>query len=121
MREGGVVVYIQESTKATRGSSTSPAAAGSPPYLLTALKLFVKAASSSVASPASFGNNLCLFAYSVSWWFYNMSNIGGQTCSMEPEDPSEMVLHRANYLLAHGFGNYNLALRNCFDFAFYCK
>jgi hypothetical protein len=69
------------------------------------------------------GNNLCLFAYSVPWLFYNASNIGIQdTCSMEDADPPEMVLGRANLLLDHGgFGEYNVALKNCFDFAFYCK
>ena len=68
------------------------------------------------------GNSICLFIYSVPWWFYNLSNIGVQdTCSMEDEDPPETVLHRANNLRVHGFGSYNLALRNCFDFAFYCK
>ncbi|XP_066333258.1 protein LEAD-SENSITIVE 1-like [Miscanthus floridulus] len=67
------------------------------------------------------GNNLCLFAYSVPAWFCSMSNIGVQdTCSMEPEDTPETVLRRANDLLAHGFGTYDLALNNCFDFAFYC-
>jgi hypothetical protein len=35
---------------------------------------------------------------------------------MEDEDPPETVLRHANDLLAHGFGTYNLALRNCFDF-----
>ncbi|CAM0958727.1 unnamed protein product [Alopecurus aequalis] len=68
------------------------------------------------------GHDLCLFAYSVPALFCSMSNVGAQdTCSMLPEDPPEVVLYRANDLLTHGFGKYNLALNNCFDFAFYCK
>jgi hypothetical protein len=44
------------------------------------------------------GNNICLFIYSVPWWFYN---VGVQdTCSMEDEDPPETVLRRANDLHA---------------------
>lgn len=53
-----------------------------------------------------------------------MSNIGVQlTCSMEAEDPPDTVLRRANDLLdsIDGFGSYNIALNNCFDFACYCK
>ena len=46
------------------------------------------------------------FVQSVPWWFYNLSNVGVQDtcCSMEDEDPPEMVLRRADDLLAHGFG-----------------
>ncbi|KAG2630343.1 hypothetical protein PVAP13_3KG475100 [Panicum virgatum] len=69
------------------------------------------------------GHDIRLFAYSVPWWFYKASIGNGfqDTCSMEDADPPERVLRRADYHLNHGFGNYNLLLRNCFDFAFYCK
>ena len=69
------------------------------------------------------GNNLHLFAYSVPEWFWTHSNIGVQdTCSVLPEEHPEKVLYVANDLLDHGdFGTYDLALNNCFDFAFYCK
>jgi hypothetical protein len=52
-----------------------------------------------------------------------MSNVGVQdTCSMEDEDPPETVLRRANDFYTYGgFGSYDLASNNCFDFAFYCK
>lgn len=41
---------------------------------------------------------------------------------MEPADPPEMVLRRANDLWeSNGFGDYELTANNCFDFAFYCK
>ncbi|KAF7092409.1 hypothetical protein CFC21_094899 [Triticum aestivum] len=57
--------------------------------------------------------DICLFAYSVPLWFHAMANPGIQvTCSMEPQDPPETVLHRANKLLADGFGMH---------FALYCK
>lgn len=74
------------------------------------------------------GDNLRLFAYSVPFWFYAASNVqmlanrALQTCTGADEDPPEMVLKRANDLLAcNGFGGYNLVTNNCFDFAFYCK
>jgi len=70
------------------------------------------------------GHDIRLFVYSVPWWFYKASirpNGFQDTCSMEHEDPPERVLRRANYHLNHGFGDYNITLRNCFDFAFYCK
>jgi hypothetical protein len=53
-----------------------------------------------------------------------MSNVGvhQDTCSMLDEDPPETVLRRANDFYTYGgFGSYNLAFNNCFDFAFYCK
>ena len=75
------------------------------------------------------GNELKLFVYSVSWWFYSMSNTGvlQDTCSMEDEDPPETVLRRANelllrpYLFGFGLSSYDAVVNNCFDFAFYCK
>ncbi|TVU13430.1 hypothetical protein EJB05_40486, partial [Eragrostis curvula] len=73
------------------------------------------------------GDNLCLFAYGVPFWFYTASNIGHAvvrsrlTCHVTDEDPPEKVLERANHLLREGFGTYDLTVNNCFDFAFYCK
>ncbi|KAG5539458.1 hypothetical protein RHGRI_019861 [Rhododendron griersonianum] len=46
---------------------------------------------------------------------------GNGTCTTEQSDPASTVLHRANYLLENGFGNYNLVRNNCEDFALYCK
>ncbi|KAF3434453.1 hypothetical protein FNV43_RR25556 [Rhamnella rubrinervis] len=43
------------------------------------------------------------------------------TCSLASSNPPEQVLHRAYYLLEHGFGNYHLFGKNCEDFALYCK
>lgn len=69
------------------------------------------------------GDNLCLFAYSVSIAFAALSNIGAQdTCSVEDEDPPDTVLRRANDFLDYGgFRSYNVAGNNCFHFAYYCK
>ena len=66
------------------------------------------------------GNNLHLFAYSVPEWFWTLTNIGVQdTSSVLPEEHPEKVLYVANDLLDHGdFGTYDLALNNCFNFAF---
>ncbi|URE31237.1 hypothetical protein MUK42_03456 [Musa troglodytarum] len=36
-------------------------------------------------------------------------------------DPSEMVIHRAKYLLNNGFRCYSVFKTNCEDFAIYCK
>ncbi|TVU06049.1 hypothetical protein EJB05_49240, partial [Eragrostis curvula] len=66
------------------------------------------------------GGNLCLFAYDVPWWFC-VGNVYQQTCSTDPEDPPERVLHRANYALAYGFDGYHLIINNCMHFACYCK
>jgi hypothetical protein len=73
------------------------------------------------------GDELRLFAYGVPLWFYNACDIGTLvrsrlTCHTVAEDPPETVLERANKLLNDGgFGTYNVATNNCFDFAFYCK
>ncbi|KAG2563316.1 hypothetical protein PVAP13_8KG318800 [Panicum virgatum] len=72
------------------------------------------------------GGSICLFAYSVTLWFYTMSNnIHFQpqlTCLMAAEDSTETVLRRANELLTSGdFGSYNVFTNNCTHFAVYCK
>ncbi|KAF3456586.1 hypothetical protein FNV43_RR01240 [Rhamnella rubrinervis] len=59
------------------------------------------------------------FEYGVSRSEFLMKRPG--TCSFASSDPPEKVLHRASYLLEHGFGNYHLLNRNCEDFAIYCK
>ncbi|KAF3434448.1 hypothetical protein FNV43_RR25551 [Rhamnella rubrinervis] len=59
------------------------------------------------------------FEYGVSKVVFLKSRPG--TCSLAPSDPPEQVLHRASYLLEHGFGNYDLMDKNCEDFALYCK
>ncbi|GAB2215784.1 hypothetical protein Droror1_Dr00020184, partial [Drosera rotundifolia] len=45
----------------------------------------------------------------------------GGTCTIAQSDPSEMVIHRAMYLLQNGFVNYDVFENNCEDFAIYCK
>ncbi|KAJ3678603.1 hypothetical protein LUZ60_002406 [Juncus effusus] len=66
------------------------------------------------------GGSLYLFAYSVSKKFF-YAKIRGGTCTLAPSDPLDQVIHRAQYLLDHGFGDYNLLKHNCEDFALYCK
>ncbi|KAF3441471.1 hypothetical protein FNV43_RR15385 [Rhamnella rubrinervis] len=43
------------------------------------------------------------------------------TCSLASSNPPEDVLHRAYFLLHHGFGDYHLLNKNCETFAIYCK
>ncbi|KAK4766850.1 hypothetical protein SAY86_014601 [Trapa natans] len=45
----------------------------------------------------------------------------GGTCTLAVSDQSDIVVHRANYLLENGFGCYNVFKNNCEDFAIYCK
>lgn len=66
------------------------------------------------------GGSLYLFHYAVSPAFF-LARLRGGTCSFAPSDPPEAVLHRARYLLLHGFGAYHLFKNNCEDFAIYCK
>ncbi|KAJ6803425.1 uncharacterized protein M6B38_355535 [Iris pallida] len=66
------------------------------------------------------GGNLYLFHYGVSSAFFIAKARGG-TCTLAASDASDVVLHRANYLLNNGFGSYNIFGNNCEDFAVYCK
>ncbi|KAJ7542853.1 hypothetical protein O6H91_09G014800 [Diphasiastrum complanatum] len=51
-----------------------------------------------------------------------IAKLRGGTCTTAKSDPSELVLHRANYLLSiNGFGCYHVFRNNCEDFAIYCK
>lgn len=45
----------------------------------------------------------------------------GGTCTTATSDATDLVIHRAKYLLNHGFGRYNLFRNNCENFAIYCK
>ncbi|KAJ7520569.1 hypothetical protein O6H91_19G012400 [Diphasiastrum complanatum] len=45
----------------------------------------------------------------------------GGMCTIAKTDSLELVTHRANYLLNHGFGSYHIFHNNCEDFAIYCK
>ncbi|KAL1541226.1 protein LEAD-SENSITIVE 1-like [Salvia divinorum] len=47
--------------------------------------------------------------------------VRGGTCTTAASDPTDMVIHRAMYLLQNGFGNYDVFQNNCEDFALYCK
>ncbi|KAI3747090.1 hypothetical protein L6452_09535 [Arctium lappa] len=66
------------------------------------------------------GGGLYRFEYSVSRAVFLLKARGG-TCTLAPSDPSETVVHRANYLLNNGFGCYDVFKNNCEDFAIYCK
>ncbi|CAN6362937.1 unnamed protein product [Urochloa humidicola] len=63
--------------------------------------------------------HLYLYAYEVAAKFFVCKMYG--TCTMARADPPENVLHRAFYLLKHGYGKYNLFKHNCEDFSIYCK
>ncbi|KAI9121195.1 hypothetical protein K1719_008228 [Acacia pycnantha] len=64
--------------------------------------------------------SLYCFEYEVSPSVF-MAKIRGGTCTIEPSDPVETVIHRAMYLLQNGFGSYDVFQNNCEDFALYCK
>ncbi|CAL9195079.1 unnamed protein product [Musa hybrid cultivar] len=67
------------------------------------------------------GGNLYEFRYSVTPAFF-ISKARGGTCTLAASDPSDVVLHRARYLLDNnGFGMYSIFKNNCEDFAIYCK
>lgn len=50
-----------------------------------------------------------------------IAKVRGGTCTTAASDPTDMVIHRAMYLLQNGFGNYDVFQNNCEDFALYCK
>lgn len=64
--------------------------------------------------------SLYIFDYGVSPSYF-LTRVRGGTCTTAASDPPEMTIHRAMYLLQNGFGNYNVFLNNCEDFALYCK
>ncbi|KAI3843357.1 hypothetical protein MKX03_030458 [Papaver bracteatum] len=64
--------------------------------------------------------SLYLFEYEVTPSIF-FAKVRGGTCTTAKSDPTDMVIHRAMYLLEKGFGNYNIFLNNCEDFALYCK
>jgi Lecithin retinol acyltransferase len=66
------------------------------------------------------GGHLYRFSYSVSPAFF-LTKVRGGTCTRASSDPPELVLHRARFLLTHGFGAYSLFKNNCEDFSIYCK
>ncbi|KAM3253255.1 protein LEAD-SENSITIVE 1 [Capsicum annuum] len=66
------------------------------------------------------GGKLYRFQYGVSKGVFYAQVRG--TCTLAPTDSSEVVLHRAETLLANNsFGNYKLFKNNCEDFAIHCK
>ncbi|KAM3286712.1 hypothetical protein P3S67_025511 [Capsicum chacoense] len=66
------------------------------------------------------GGKLYRFQYGVSKGVFYAQVRG--TCTLAPTDSSEVVLHRAETLLANNsFGNYKLFKNNCEDFAICCK
>ncbi|GFY87789.1 NC domain-containing protein-like protein [Actinidia rufa] len=66
------------------------------------------------------GGDLYIFQYAVSPVLFIAKARGG-TCTLASSDPSEDVLHRADFLLKNGFGIYHIFKNNCEDFAIYCK
>jgi hypothetical protein len=66
------------------------------------------------------GGGLHLFLYGVCRLHFIAQARGG-TCTLASSDPTEVVLHRALYLLENGFGDYHFYKNNCEDFAIYCK
>ncbi|CAL9173231.1 protein LEAD-SENSITIVE 1-like [Musa acuminata AAA Group] len=66
------------------------------------------------------GGVLYRFEYGVSPALFIAKARGG-TCTLAVSDPSEMVVHRAKYLLNNGFRCYSVFKTNCEDFAIYCK
>ncbi|KAI3933053.1 hypothetical protein MKW92_005210 [Papaver armeniacum] len=64
--------------------------------------------------------SLYLFEYEVTPSIF-FAKVRGGTCTTAKSDPTDMVIHRAMYLLQKGFGNYDIFLNNCEDFALYCK
>lgn len=66
------------------------------------------------------GGELYIFQYDVSPFFF-LAKARGGTCTLAKSDPSEDVLHRAEFLVKNGFGVYHIFNNNCEDFAIYCK
>ncbi|OVA14747.1 LRAT-like domain [Macleaya cordata] len=64
--------------------------------------------------------SLYLFEYGVTPSIF-FAKVRGGTCTTAKSDPPDIVIHRAMYLLQKGFGNYDIFLNNCEDFALYCK
>ncbi|KAI3854479.1 hypothetical protein MKX03_003294 [Papaver bracteatum] len=64
--------------------------------------------------------SLYLFEYEVTRSIF-FARFRGGTCTTAKSDPTDMVIHRAMYLHQKGFGNYDVFLNNCEDFALYCK
>lgn len=66
------------------------------------------------------GGVLYRFEYSVTPALF-LAKARGGTCTLAVSDQNEIVVHRATFLLNHGFGCYNVFKNNCEDFAIYCK
>ncbi|KAK4487258.1 hypothetical protein RD792_006134 [Penstemon davidsonii] len=64
--------------------------------------------------------SLYRYQYGVSW-YTRMAKVRDGTCTSAKSDPEDIVVHRAKYLLHHGFGDYDVIKNNCEDFALYCK
>lgn len=64
--------------------------------------------------------SLYLFQYGIKTYVH-FSRLRGGTCTVAESDPPQEVINRAMYLLQKGFGNYNVVMNNCEDFALYCK
>ncbi|GMY24548.1 protein LEAD-SENSITIVE 1 [Fagus crenata] len=66
------------------------------------------------------GGDLYRFEYGVKPAFF-LAKVRGGTCTLASSDSPKEVIHRASYLLQHGFGVYHICKNNCENFAIYCK
>nr|XP_043622792.1 protein LEAD-SENSITIVE 1-like [Erigeron canadensis] len=64
--------------------------------------------------------SLYLFQYEVGTYAFFLKLRGG-TCTTAKSDPPGPVIERAMHLLKYGFGPYDVVMKNCEDFALYCK
>ena len=66
------------------------------------------------------GDDLHRYEYGVSPAFF-VAKFRGGTCTIAASDKDDIVVHRAKYLLKHGFRRYDVFKNNCENFAVYCK
>ncbi|KAK6916775.1 LRAT domain [Dillenia turbinata] len=65
-------------------------------------------------------NHIYLYKYGVSE-LQTLSDLNPGGTRVHSRPPSQVVNFASNLLEKSGFGNYNLFLKNCEDFAYYCK
>ncbi|EPS60539.1 hypothetical protein M569_14265, partial [Genlisea aurea] len=66
------------------------------------------------------GGKLHRYQYGVSDAYLSAQGRGGH-CTCTKSDPPETVVRRAIFFLENGYGDYNLVINNCEDFALSCK
>ncbi|KAF3433968.1 hypothetical protein FNV43_RR25071 [Rhamnella rubrinervis] len=103
----GNVIHLTRGPGSNIGFSSFPSHPSEGPVVSCSLQEFLS------------GGDLYIFEYGVNALFFLIKRSG--TCTRAYSDPPEQVLYRASFLLADGFGDYDLSNNNCEDFAFYCK